>query len=144
MPTQELDFLAVAVVTVFAAGLFIAVRTLWGAAAAVKNHLDLIRRELTGWHDPATGEDHPSLRSELHAQRERLECMENDTRQLRRNGGSHLADRLAVMAQEVSEVKESVGDLSQQVGEVKTRMDEVHPVTAPRRRRTKSQTEVEK
>lgn len=120
----EMDFVAAAAVVLFAAALVMAVRTLWGVAASAKNHMDLIKRELTGWDDPATGENHPSLRAEVKDLSTRLDVVEQDTKQLRRNGGTHLADRVA--------------DIAESVTLLRQRIDEVHPVDAPkpRRRRT--------
>ena len=133
----EMDFIAAAAVVLFAAALVMAVRTLWGVAASAKNHMDLIKRELTGWDDPATGENHPSLRAEVKHLSNRLDAVEQDTKQLRRNGGSHLADRVADIVEEIATVKDSVNS-------VRERIEQVHPdAPKPRRRRTTKKEETE-
>ena len=122
MPT-DFDLFAFLAVVIFLAAVITAVKVLVGVGKKLLNFTDLLQRELTGWTDPATGEKHPSLRSELKDAHDRLCFVEEATKQLTPNSGSHIAD--------------VVRDMSQRLKRVEERIDVVHPeVPKPRTRRT--------
>ena len=72
MPT-DLDYAAALVVVLAAASVITAITVIWKPIRKVTNFTDLITRELTGWRDITTGEEHPSLRAEIHQISNRLD-----------------------------------------------------------------------
>lgn len=115
MNLPSFDPYAVVLALFFASALVVAVRTVWGPIKRFNNFTELLQRELTGWHDPASGEDHPSLRAELkelkryHAEADsRLAKVEKATDQLYPNGGTHLADAIRDTAKKVDALESRV------------------------------------
>lgn len=117
MNPESFDPYAVVLALFFASALVVAIRTLWTPLKKFNSFTELLQRELTGWHDPATGEDHPSLRSEIkelqrfhHEAETRLMRVEKATDQLYPNGGSHLADAIRDTAKRVEALETRVDD----------------------------------
>jgi hypothetical protein len=108
---NSVDVAALAGVIILAAGVVTASRTLWTVSRKWTTFTDLLKRELTGWQDEATGEVHPSLRSELKDAHQRLTEVEQATRQLRPNGGSHLADAIRQTDTRLEQVEYLVHEL---------------------------------
>lgn len=93
-PVTHLDLVSVAVAVFLTASLITAITVIWKPVRRGQAFADLVTRELTGWEDPATGEQHPSLRAEIRDLSSRLGVVEQATRQLRPNGGTHLYDAI--------------------------------------------------
>lgn len=106
MNAPALDAAAVATAMLLAAALITAAGVLWRPIRKWQTFTDLITRELTGHEDVATGERHPSLRQEIRDLSERLGTVEQQTRQLRPNGGTHLYDAI----RRIEEKAESTAD----------------------------------
>lgn len=115
-PVAAFDAGAVAIAIVIAATVMTSSAVVWRGVRRVTGFTDLLHRELTGWKDPATGEDHPSLRAEIRHLSDRIHTVEQATSQLRPNGGTHLYDAIRRIETAVNEHDERVARLEAAVG----------------------------
>lgn len=102
-PVAAFDPGAVAIAIVIAATVMTSAAIVWRGVRKFTGFTDLLNRELTGWVDPATGEQHPSLRAELRDLSTRITTVEHATNQLKPNGGTHLYDAIRRIENAVNE-----------------------------------------
>ena len=113
MTTPTIDSMTVVAVLLLAASVVTSIKVVWGPIRKFNNFIDLMQRELTGWTDDATGFQHPSLRKEVIDIHNRLTKVEEATKQLTPNSGSHVADAVRRTAEKVEWIEK--------------RLNEVHP-----------------
>ena len=131
-PVDAFDAGAVAMAIVIAAAVMTSAAVVWRGVRKFTGFTDLLHRELTGWVDPATGENHPSLRQELRDLGTRIDVVEQATNQLRPNGGTHLYDAIRRIETAVGEHDSRVDRLEQAIGQLGT----TSPAPRPRTRKT--------